>query len=240
MNLRISSDNIFYTCDDFLLLNKPPGISVQCQPDSPGCIAELKQLLGLDHLHPVHRLDKGTSGLLLVAKNAEANRGLSQLFQSRLIDKYYFAVSAKKPSKKQGKVIGDMSPSRNGAWKLTRERCNPAISYFFSKGLGDGHRLFIIKPLTGKTHQIRVALKSLGAPIIGDERYGAKPSDRLYLHATALAFNYKNQKFHFYALPQNGKLFASDATQNFLCSLDPPDQLDWPAKPKDEQFDNSN
>ncbi len=88
-------------------------------------------------------------------------------------------------------------------------------------------RVCIVKPISGKTHQIRVALKSLGSPIIGDKRYKGSVSDRLYLHSYVLQFTYKNQFFNVTCLPQTGKLFASHL-DTFLSHNSDPWVMKWP------------
>jgi tRNA pseudouridine32 synthase/23S rRNA pseudouridine746 synthase len=101
-----------------------------------------------------------------------------------------------------------MEKGRNGSWLLTRTHTNPAVTQFLSCALEteqkEAKRLYLIKPKTGKTHQIRVALKSIGCPILGDIRYKGAASDRCYLHAIALSFNWKTQAFSFTALPKQG------------------------------------
>lgn len=214
--------------EDFWVVNKPPFMSVQESHHGPGVLATLKATYGGDFF-PVHRLDAGTSGLLLVARNAAANSTLSQLFQAREIEKYYLALSARKPEKKQGTVAGDMVKGRRGAWKLLHSQQQPAVTQFFSKGLG-GHRLFLIKPLTGKTHQIRVALKSIGAPILGDESYSGEPAERLYLHAFALRFAYQGQTFSLTCLPPLTGAFTPLADTEVQAWLADPWCKPWPTR----------
>ena len=99
---------------------------------------------------------------------------------TKQMHKYYVALSARKPSKKGGRVVGDMDRSRRGQWKLLRTADNPAITAFVSQAVASGDtsdmaslRAFLLKPHTGRTHQIRVALKALGSPILGDPMYAA-------------------------------------------------------------------
>ena len=223
----IQQNSVVFSCEDFLVLNKPVGLSVQCEAGQPGCIALLKSQLKVEQLHPVHRLDKVTSGLLLVARNALANQRLSQLFQRGEIEKYYYALSAKRPSKKQGSVIGDMVQARSGGWKLLRSCNNPAVTQFFTCG-AQGLRVFTLKPHTGKTHQLRVALKSLGAPILGDQRYGGLQADRVYLHAAALRFQYAGLDYDFFQPPDTGEFFESAAVSELLQGLGHPKTRCWP------------
>ena len=210
---------IVYQHADFVVIDKPVGISVQDEDAQSGILPIVCQQLQLSKLWLVHRIDKVTSGLLILAKSAEAARKLSQLFAQRKMTKIYLAICDNKPAKKMGNVIGDMKKSRRGQWKLTRDMDSPAITQFTSIGLGEGKRLIIVKPLTGKTHQIRVALKSLGSPILGDSLYGGNQADRTYLHAYALAFEYGEEKIEVAHAPDNGEYFTtqacSEATKSF-------------------------
>lgn len=216
----------------FLVIDKAPGIGFHCEELSPGLFATVKEREGLSTLYPVHRLDKVTSGLLVMAKTAAANQQLVDQFAQRLIQKFYLAISDKKPKKKQGTIKGDMEKTRRGAWKLVPARNHPAITQFFSCAMGEGKRVFLIKPLTGKTHQIRVALKSLGAPIWGDLLYGDTESnkwaDRTYLHAYSLAFTLDGEKFSYQRLPVTGHYFLTEAFLNAVHSFGDPAELPWP------------
>lgn len=198
----------------FWVLDKPEGIAINDEGDSLGFISEFKAALGVA-AHPVHRLDKDTSGLLLVAKHAESNRVLSHAFQLQQVEKRYIAVVSSKggakPKKKQGWIKGDMEKSRNGSWKLCGRNNNPAITYFDSFSLGERRRLCVLQPKTGKTHQLRVAMKSLSMPIVGDTRYGGETSDRMYLHAAGLCFEYEGQEHRYCLAPRSGALFSADS-----------------------------
>ena len=193
---------LIYEHQDFLVIQKYAGISVHKDDQATSLLLEVGKQTGDKHLYLIHRLDKMTSGLLLLGRNQQAASTLSHLFSERKVNKYYVALASKKPKKKQGAVKGDMAKSRRGAWKLLPSLENPALTQFFSQGTDNGLRYFLCKPWTGKTHQIRVALKSVGAPILGDLTYGGDPADRGYLHAYGLAFVYQGKSFAF-LLPQN-------------------------------------
>lgn len=214
---------------NFIIVNKPPGIGFHDEEGQQGFFNQVKSRLSFNELYPVHRLDKMTSGLIIFAKNKNTTSQFQQLFESKNIEKYYLAICDKKPSKKQGLIKGDMEKSRRGAWKLLRSQNNPAISQFFSYGLTQGKRLFIVKPYTGKTHQIRVALNSLGSPIIGDPNYySTSHADRGYLHAFALKFSIDEQKYQYVVLPNIGKEYLEDETANAISHLLSPWHLAWP------------
>ncbi|RXJ74870.1 TIGR01621 family pseudouridine synthase [Veronia nyctiphanis] len=196
--------SLIFQCDDFLVVNKAPGVSVHKDDNEQPFVAAIAKDTGDKQLYLVHRLDKMTSGLLLLARSARCAAALSSLFAERDVEKYYVALSAKKPTKKQGTIIGDMMKSRRSAWKLTADKCNPAVTQFFSVAAAPGQRLFLCKPYTGKTHQIRVALKSVGSPILGDGIYGGEGSDRGYLHAYCLRFKLNGELFSFLCPPEMG------------------------------------
>lgn len=212
---------------EFVLLNKAAGISFHSD-DGPGLVVLAEQQLGYK-LYPVHRLDKVTSGLILLARSSDVAAQLTQLFSSHQVEKYYLALSLAKPAKKQGWVKGDMTPARRGSWKLLSSQHNPAVSYFVSRGFENlPFRAFLVKPYSGKTHQIRVALKSAGAAIAGDALYQGSAADRVYLHAYALRFCLHNTEYHYVQPPTEGVLYQqllqSDALQDWM----QPWQLNWP------------
>lgn len=217
--------------DDFIVVNKSPGITVQRDDGESGLLEIVAADLGLEKLFPVHRLDKLTSGVLLMACHEDSNRMLSGLFREHEVEKFYLALSARKPKKKQGLIKGDMEKARRGDWKLLSTQENPAVTQFFSQSLGEGLRSFLLRPRTGKTHQLRVALRSLGAPILGDIRYGGETSDRAYLHAWQLSFPWQNEIRCYQVLPEQGDLFSSRAFIDSLSVWQEPGTLAWPKVP---------
>lgn len=217
--------------DDFLLIDKMPGFAVHKDQEACGLAMKLKQDRGYAELMPVHRLDKVTSGLMLFAKNHPAASELSRQFSEHKVEKYYLALSDKKPKKKQGAVIGDMERARRSGWRLAKTRVRPAITQFFCTSVSPGLRLFLLKPLTGKTHQIRVTMKSIGAPILGDPLYHEKTDaepDRTYLHAYSLSFWFREEFHRFKALPTEGEYFDQHCCELIEQRYAEPWALDWP------------
>lgn len=219
---------------DFVVLDKAAGISFHSE-QGPGLVVSAEQALG-QPLYPVHRLDKVTSGLLLLATSAAAAAAFTELFRRRQVEKFYLALSLQKPKQKQGWVKGDMVPARRGAYKLLTTTANPALTYFISAGfdpvpadLPAGTRLFLLKPFTGKTHQLRVALKSQSAPIAGDVLYQGDPADRVYLHAYALCFDWQGENMQFCCPPTAGQWFSHERVRHQLeDNWAQPWQLCWP------------
>jgi len=210
---------ILFESSDFVVVNKPQGLNFHSE-DSAGLVVLVKQQLGVEQLYPVHRLDKMTSGLVIFALNKVTAQQFQKLFERRQIDKFYLAISDQKPKKKQGWIKGDMQPARRGSWMLTKTKENPAVTQFVSVLIQPGERLFLLKPKTGKTHQLRVAMKSLSAPICGDLRYSdserAKLEDRGYLHAYAMRFELNGEYHEFVCSAVTGKRFIESKTQALI------------------------
>lgn len=227
--------NILYNHDDFVVINKHPNVSVHKDDGETMLVLEVSMALNLPALYLVHRLDKMTSGILLLAKSSESARQLSANFAHRNVEKFYLAIGNKKPKKKQGLVKGDMERSRRSSWKLIASQNNPAITQFFSVAGDEGQRVFLCKPVTGKTHQIRVALKSVGSAIVGDPIYNGADGDRDrgYLHAFAIRFSYNNQPFEFICDPRNspelGVLWHQSRTSAAIEQWLSPWQIKWPS-----------
>ncbi|WP_028116584.1 TIGR01621 family pseudouridine synthase [Ferrimonas senticii] len=197
---------------DFVVIDKAAGVHFHSQDGSAGVVAQVEAALARK-LYPVHRLDTPTSGLLLLANSSAAAAKLSQLFAEHKVEKRYLALSGHKPSKKQGTVEGAMAKARRSQWKLTRDKDNGhnnyAITQFVSAALQPGIRAFLLRPLSGRTHQIRVALKSVAAPILGDSLYGGASADRTYLHAYQLTFELDGQQHQFTCPPILGEHYQS-------------------------------
>lgn len=204
----------------FVVVSKAAGVSFHQEDGQPGVAALARELVA-GPLHTLHRLDKVTSGLLLLARDAGSARELGQAFAEHRIEKRYLALASRPAHKKQGWIRGGMEKGRNGSWRLTRSRELEAITWFVSSGLGsmaaglslDGVadatlRLFLLRPYSGRTHQLRVAMKSLGSPIVGDSLYGGCRAARTFLHAWQLAFELDGAAHRFIAPPPGAGLFA--------------------------------
>ncbi|MBT0584835.1 TIGR01621 family pseudouridine synthase [Alteromonas oceanisediminis] len=212
----------------FLIINKPAGVSMHGGSDTPTVMESLHNMGYHGSLKLVHRLDTPTSGIMVIATQPQAAATLAEAFAQRRVSKYYLAVSSAKPKKKQGHILGDMAAARRGSYKLLKSTENPAYTQFMSHSIDSGYRLFILRPLTGKTHQLRVALRSLGSPIVGDGRYGGQTADRLHLHACALGFKYEGERFDFYQPPDAGTWFLRDETRAIVEALGHPSDILWP------------
>lgn len=171
-----------------------------------------------ENLYPVHRLDKMTSGLVIVARNKESAVLFGEMFAQKDkggIRKYYLAAAKGKPTKKQGWVKGDIVKSRRGCYKLQKSMEAPSITRFQSALIEPGLRLYLLQPITGKTHQLRVVMKSLSTAILGDARYGGEEAQRGHLHAYALNMTFKEQNYQFVLNPSGG-VFENDACKELI------------------------
>lgn len=220
--------DIIFENNDFVVVDKPEEISFHNDDQKElGLFNQLKAQLQIP-LYSVHRLDRVTSGVILFAKSSEVASLLGKLFSEHQVEKYYLALAGSHPKKKQGMIKGDMAKARRGSWKLLKEINNPAVTQFFSYSFLPGKRLYILKPHTGKTHQLRVALKSVGAPIIGDSLYAGELADRTYLHAYQLSFALDGEVFTFRSPPKTGEFFVMSEFQERLNEIGELTQLSWP------------
>lgn len=217
---------VVFSHQDFLIINKPAGTTMH--DADHGIVRQVETDLGESGLHLAHRLDDGTSGCLILARNPQAAARFEVLFRTHQMQKYYVALVTKKPAKKQGTISGDMKNRRNGQHILLKTKTNPAITQFFSYGFDGAPRLVLVKPLSGKTHQIRVAMKSLGSPIAGDTLYSAPPSDRLYLHAWGITFDYAGEAIRAFCRPLSGQHFIQPPVADWFTEAPAPDTLNWP------------
>ena len=194
---------ILYEDDDLLAINKPAGMVVHPAPGHPSgtfvnaLLAHCKQIASLDPLRPgiVHRLDKETSGVLIAAKTALAHQKLVEKFAHREMEKTYLAICAGKP--RSGLITAPIGRHRVHRKEMAiLESGKEAISEIQVVAYNDKISLALIKPKTGRTHQIRVHLKHVGAPVLGDEVYGQPRINQTFgvsrqmLHAYRLTFSH--------------------------------------------------
>ncbi len=143
----------------------------------------------------VHRLDRDTSGLLVVARSAEAHRRLQELVRSREITRQYAALVAGRPRSRRGTIEAPIGRDRHDAQRQSLDTDTPrdAVTHFEVEELLPRHALLRVTLETGRTHQIRVHLASIDLPVSGDAVYG-RPGDlgleRQFLHAARLAFEH--------------------------------------------------
>ncbi len=198
---------VLYEDEDLLVIDKPAGLPVHPAPGHPdhtlvnGILAYLSTPPDTgDALRPgiVHRLDKDTSGLMLVAKNRPAHVDLSRQFKSREVNKTYLALVRGRLSPDRGAIeaaIGRDPRNRKRMAVVTDDRGRAARTRYRVIEYVGSHSLLEIIMETGRTHQIRVHLAAIGHPVVGDATYGPKSTTasalapRQFLHARRLGFH---------------------------------------------------
>ncbi|MCS7204571.1 MAG: pseudouridine synthase [Leptospiraceae bacterium] len=229
---------------NFLVLYKPEGLAFYEESPAPSLlrivrVMEQEKIIPEgERLFPVHRLDKITSGVIIFARGRKASNILGNHFRFHRIKKIYLALSYRIPKKKQGAIVGDIQKDRRSRWKLLRTRENPTYTFFksfpFIREDAKYFRIFLVMPITGKTHQVRVVLKSLGSPIVGDPLYGkpslARREDRTYLHSYGMKFTFEDKNYEYVIPPKSGVHFLHKEFQGFLKQIGNPFELPWKYK----------
>jgi 23S rRNA pseudouridine1911/1915/1917 synthase len=200
-----SGVEVVYSDDALLVVNKPSGVVVHAAPGvRTGTLVDALRAQGHDlasrggegRAGIVHRLDRDVSGLLIVAKTDEAHERLVEAMKAREIERHYVALVNGSPSTDRGKIDAPVgrNPKHRTRMAVVPEG-RPAVTWFTVRERFETSSLLDVRLETGRTHQIRTHLASIGHPIIGDSAYGRDPSlarslgvSRPFLHARRLAF----------------------------------------------------
>jgi len=190
---------IAYEDEHLMVVDKPAGLVVH--PASGHATGTLVQgllehdIAGGDAARPgiVHRLDRDTSGLMVVAKSEEAYGRLQDLVRSRALERHYAALVVGRPRSRSGRVEAPIGRDRRDPLRQSLDTDKPreAITHFDVKEVLERHTLLGVRLETGRTHQIRVHLAAIGLPVAGDTLYGRPRElalERQFLHAERLAF----------------------------------------------------
>lgn len=194
---------VLYKDDHVLVINKPAGLAVQ---GGSGTIHHLDAMLdglqfdAIERPRLVHRLDKDTSGVLVLARTRKAATALARSFQTKDVRKLYWAISVGVPVPEQGKVDLPLSKrSGQGGEKVWVDEFDGkyAVTHFRVVERTASRAAWVeLEPVTGRTHQLRVHMMAMGTPILGDGKYGGKEAfltgavnaKQLHLHARAIQF----------------------------------------------------
>lgn len=201
--------DVVYEDERLMVVNKPAGMVVHpAAGHSSGtliqaALAHAPVLEGIGgELRPgvVHRLDKETSGLILLAKDERIHRWLQDQFRLRKVYKVYLALVDGRPPTPEGRIeapIGRDQSQRKRMAVTPLEKGRPAVSEYFTRESFAAHTLLEVHPLTGRTHQIRLHMAFIHCPIVGDQLYGRKksslPLDRHFLHAARLTIQFPKE-----------------------------------------------
>lgn len=207
-------DIILFEDDDFVLVNKPPFLSTLADRNDPVNLLRVAREYSATS-QVCHRLDKDTSGVLAIAKNAAAYRHLNMQFERRQVGKVYHAVVDGIHNFHDELVEAPILKLDDGVVRISRSKGKPAQTWFTALRSYKYHSLVECRPVTGRMHQIRIHLATQRAPITGDEVYGGKPfllsaikrdfklkkgteeepfMKRMALHAFSLQFNDRSDR----------------------------------------------
>jgi 23S rRNA pseudouridine1911/1915/1917 synthase len=189
---------IAYEDEHLLVVDKPAGVVVHPGPGhSTGTLVHAllgRAAGGAESERPgiVHRLDRDTSGLIVVARTEEAYRRLQSLVRRRLLQRVYLALVRGRPRSRSGRIEAPIGRDRSEPTRHSLDTDVPreAVTHFEVVELLPEHALLRVRLETGRTHQIRVHLAAIGLPVAGDRVYGVRDLEleRQFLHATRLAF----------------------------------------------------
>ena len=225
--------DILFEDDSLLVINKPPGLVVHPGAGNhEGTVANavlhhcegIAVVGGVERPGIVHRLDKETSGCLVVAKTEKAHRLIAEEFASRGVEKAYLALVDGTPRMPHGKI--DVAIGRHKVHRqkmAVDERGREALTHYRVIASNEGKALVECRPRTGRTHQIRVHLKHLGQPVTGDPIYGRRGShERHFLHAWKLTITHpeSGKRVSFTApVAEDFPAWAKEAALNYNASL---------------------
>jgi len=194
---------------DLLVVNKPPKMVVHpAAGHTSGTLVhaalahspDIQGVSGTQRPGVVHRLDKDTSGLILLAKNDQAQHWLQEQFNQRQVDKTYLALVDGRPPTPSGRIeapIGRDPAHRKKMAVVPQHKGRQAISEYRTQETFTHHTYLEVHPITGRTHQIRLHMAFLGCPVAGDTIYGRRkptiPLDRHFLHAYRLRLRLPNE-----------------------------------------------
>ena len=191
--LALSAESLLFEDDNLIAVNKPSGVNTQRTPyQLKGTleywISEYFRQQGIDEpARVIHRLDRGTSGTMLFPKNKRAAAWLSSRFHDGLMEKRYIALVGGCPDQESWTIDGAIGKIGSARYGIMAEG-RPARTVFQLLATAGGYSLIEARPMTGRTHQIRVHLEFSRLPIIGDTTYGGEPAARMMLHCASLVF----------------------------------------------------
>jgi len=190
------TDRILFIDGEAIVIDKPAGLAVDPPRDgSPSLVDSLDDLrFGFRRLPlAVHRLDRDTSGCLLLARNPKAHKKFAAAFEAGVVRKTYLAVLDGVPAEREGRVdlaLGKVS-SKEAGWRMVPDESGKrAVTDWRVLAEANGRALVRFAPETGRTHQLRVhAASGIGVPILGDPVYGQASGFRMLLHAASIGLD---------------------------------------------------
>jgi tRNA pseudouridine32 synthase / 23S rRNA pseudouridine746 synthase len=186
------ADRVLYRDGMILVIDKPAGIAVHPGPGGGPNLESGFDALRFGLPQPpalAHRLDRDTSGCLVLGRHAKALRRLGALFAEGKVDKVYWAIVEGRPAQDHGRIETGLSKlTRGSGWRMIVDPAGQhAVTEYRLLGVADGRSWLELRPRTGRTHQIRVHCAALGCPVVGDPVYGPGGGGPVMLHARAIA-----------------------------------------------------
>ena len=192
-------NSIIFEDQNIIVFNKDAGLNVQAGTRIGCSIDDVLVEFSSNGIRPrlVHRLDRDTSGILIVAKNLDTSKKISDLFQNHKISKTYIAITSGSPKSRTGKLNIEIADNKGSKTAET--------NYKILERLKENLYLVEFNPKTGRKHQIRITAKELGCPILGDKKYGPHTKQKnLFLHCLEMKLSIDNKKYSFKAeLPKH-------------------------------------
>lgn len=230
MNLPVTASDILYEDNHIIAINKKPSQIVQGDKTGDTPLSEfVKQYLKITYQKPgdvflgtVHRIDRPVSGIILFAKTSKALARLNELFQTKKIQKTYWAVVKNKPPLEKDHLIHFLKKIEvknvSIAYKAEQKGALKSELSYSILAHSTNYFLLEVKPITGRHHQIRAQLSAINCPIKGDIKYGFKrtnPDASIHLHARQIEFTHpiKQEPIKIIAPPPNEVLWNSFAAQ---------------------------
>ena len=215
--VKSKENEIIFNNDDYIVINKSPGVAVQ------GGTKSFKNLMDIyskskffknSKPYTVHRLDKETSGVMIIAKNRKYAQLFTSLFRIRKIYKTYLAICIGEIKNIKGILVDNLEKKENN--KKIYEK---AITNYKVLNKNSQFSLVELKPLTGRKHQLRKQTSLIGHPIVGDDKYSTnqKKTKKLMLHASSIKFKINGKNLEYSAnLPDHFLKFLRSTNLNYL------------------------
>ena len=190
MNL---ADRVLYRDGLVLVIDKPAGVPVHAGPGGGDNLERAFGALRFGLPRPpalAHRLDRDTSGCLVLGRHPKALRRLGRLFADGAVEKVYWAIVEGIPAEPEGRIAAALAkqPRGTAGWHMVVDPAGQnAVTDYRVLGAADGRAWLELRPRTGRTHQIRVHCAALGVPVVGDPAYGGPGGTPLQLHARSIA-----------------------------------------------------
>ena len=233
---------VIYEDDDVIAINKPAGLAVQGGTNTKRHVDGMLPALANGDERPrlVHRLDRDTSGLLVLARNRRAAQSLSDAFAQRAVEKTYWALVCGEPRPSEGTIKMPVEKQDFGAAgeRMTAQsgpatvRAKPAITHYQLIDSAGGRASFVaMRPVTGRTHQLRVHASAIETPIVGDRKYGGSAAvlegvdDALHLMCRSMIFRHpRTQKLMTLSASLSGHMAKTWKFFGFETDID----VQWP------------